>query len=246
MALRKESLACALACAALMGACGDDVEQDGQGEIRVSAYGEAFLEEGIPASAVSDGWAIAFDSFEVAIRDVVVAGVALQDPGVVDLVKPSNEKGQVLGIVAAPAGAHTDASFTIAKLHIVGVATKGRVSKTFDWIFDKAVNYSECETSTEVEADVEATFQITVHADHFLYDSIVSEEPVVAFQAFADADADDDGEITEEELAARDIGAFDPGNDDETDDLWSWLEALSRTVGHVDGEGHCHALPEDA
>jgi hypothetical protein len=95
-----------------------------------------------------------------------------------------------------------------------------------------------------VEKDATAIFQITVHADHLFYDSLVSEEPQLLFQPLADADADQDGDITTEELGATDIGAYDPGNED-LDDLWSFLMAQSRTLGHVDGEGHCQASATD-
>jgi hypothetical protein len=59
----------------------------------------------------------------------------------------------------------------------------------------------------------------------------------------ADADSNDDGEITQAELAESDIGSFDPGSEGDIDDLWSWLVAATRTLGHVDGEGHCEAAP---
>lgn len=219
--------------------CGDDDKGGGVGTVHVTIYGESFIEDGIPASEVSDGWAVTFDAFEVAVRDVVVGGVSLPNPEPIDITTSSDGAGHVLGSVEVPAGRHGDASYTLANLRVRGTATKGDVTKSFAWDFPDAVRYVNCETQTTVKAGGEATFQITVHADHFLYDSLVSEEPEVTFSALAAADADDDGEITQQELAAASIGSFDPGNDDEISDLWSWLVALSRTLGHVDGEGHC-------
>ena len=115
------------------------------------------------------------------------------------------------------------------------------MTKNFDWVFDEEVHYTECETTTSVTEGAASTFQITVHADHYFYDSLVSEDPILVFQGLADADADADGEITRAELEAADIGGLDPGSDGSVDDLWSWLVAQNATLGHVDGEGHCDA-----
>ena len=226
--------------ASAAGACGDDQASDGGvGQIEVTVYGESFIEDGIPASEVSDGWAVSFDLFQVTVRDVTAGGAPLAEPEPVDLAQSSAGKGHVLGSVEVPAGSHDDASYTLSKLHVQGRATKGAETKSFDWTFDEPVHYAHCETATKVDAEGKATFQITVHADHFLYDSLVSEEPTVAFSAFAEADSNGDGLISQDELLTASIGGFDPGNDDEIEDLWSWLVALSRTLGHVDGEGHC-------
>lgn len=227
-----------LSCVVLM-SCGDS--EPGQGSVEVTAYGEAFIEEGIPASEVRDGWAVQFTRFEVRFQDITVAGQRLADPEPIDLTQPSSGAGHVLGTLEVEAGRHRDASFTIASLHVVGRAEKGQEVKTFDWTFDRPVHYHACETTTEVEANGTARFEITLHADHLLYDSLVSEAPELTFQALADADTGD-GVITREELEAASIGAFDPGNAD-IDDLWAWLVALVETLGHVDGEGHCHAEP---
>ena len=88
-----------------------------------------------------------------------------------------------------------------------------------------------------------AAFQITFHPDHLLYDSLVSQEPLLLLPALADADADVGGNIPQPGPAATDIGAYDPGSEDGVDDLWAWLLAQTRTLGHVDGEGHCRATP---
>jgi hypothetical protein len=240
----KRTLLTVLSGAIALSACGYDEKEAGSGTINVTAYGEEYIEEGIPASLLADGWSLQFDSFVVSVRDVVVGDAAMSDPDDVDLSEPSEGEGQELGSVSVKAGSYTSGSYVIDGLHVVGSATKGEETKTFDWTFDGAVQYSGCTNTTKVTDGGSATFQITVHADHFLYDSLVSEEPTASFQSFADADADGNGVITKEELSAKDIGSFDPGNDDEANDLWKWLVALSATVGHVDGEGHCSAAPE--
>lgn len=234
----------ALALLLLLPACGTDDDEAGTGTISVRAYGESFIEAGIPAEDVDDGWAISFSRFDVSVEDIVVGGVALADPEPVDLSVASDGDGHELGTVSVSAGKHGEPSFTLSRVEIEGSAEKGDVSKTFHWVFDSSTKYAHCETSTSVEKDATAVFQITVHADHLFYDSLVSATPQLLFQPLADADTDEDGEITSSELGQVDIGAYDPGNED-TDDLWSFLVAQSRTLGHVDGESHCQATADD-
>jgi hypothetical protein len=225
----------------LLTGCSDDT---GTGTISVRVYGESFIENGIPGDDVDDGWAIAFDRFDVTVRDIVVAAVALADPEPVDVSASSDERGHELGALSARAGQHHEPSFTIARVEVQGSAEKDGVNKTFDWVFDSATRYEHCETTTSVEPDQTGTFQITIHADHLFFDSLVAEEPQLLFQPLAKSDADDDGAITEGELGAADIGGHDPGNED-ISDLWSFIVAQSRTLGHVDGEGHCEATASD-
>jgi hypothetical protein len=231
----------------LLTACGSD--DDGavaadKGTISVRAYGESFIEDGIPAEDVDDGWSITFDRFEVRVRNLRVAGVRLDDPAVVDLAVESSGEGHELASAEVSAGAHREPSFSIDHVEVEGSAERDGTVKSFHWTFAEPTHYSHCETSTTVEPNGHATFQITVHADHLFYDSLVAEEPQLLFDAIAAADEDDDGAVTRTELEARDIGDYDPGNED-ADDLWSWLVAQHRTLGHVDGEGHCEATPEN-
>jgi hypothetical protein len=210
----------------------------GEGEVEVRTWGEAFIEDGIPASELADGWAIEFVRFEVELRDVSVAGASFEDPDPIDLAQSSEGRGQLIGRAAAPAGEHDDATFTLARVQLEGSASRGDVTKTFAWTFDTPVTYMDCEAQTEVPRGGVGELQITVHADHLFYDSLVSEQPALRFDAIAAADTDDDGELTMAELAVTDIGGYDPGNLP-IDDLWSFLSAQAQTMGHVDGEGHC-------
>lgn len=210
---------------------------DGQVEVRV--YGEEFIEEGIPATEMADGWAVTFDQFNVVVEDVRIAGKTTTKPAPLDISKASEGKGQAYDTLTVPGGSHTASSFTISSVKLIGKAIKGDITKTFDWTIAVPTQYSGCETTTVVEESKPGTFQVTVHADHLFYDSLVSEEPDVRFQALADADADMDGVISQAELMTAGIGAYDPGSDNNVTHLWGWLEAQSSTLGHVDGEGHC-------
>lgn len=212
---------------------------DGEGDVTVNVYGEDFIEQGIPAEEMSDDWSVSFDRFVVTIDEVMVGGVEMPPADPVDISVPTDGSGHPIANAIVPTGTHSEPSFAIARVDLSGSATRAGVTKTFDWVFDQEIHYSACETTTEVSDGGSATFQITVHADHFFYDSLVAEEPELAFEALANADTDNDGDIARAELEAADIGSYDPGSDGAVDNLWAWLVAQNRTLGHVDGEGHC-------
>lgn len=229
-------------CAFLGTACSPD---EADGTLLITAYGESYIEDGIPGAEVDDGWTVNFEHFKVTIEDVIVGEEKLTNIDVVDLTKKSSGDGQELGALLLPAGKYTAASFAITQVEVEGEANKGKEKKTFHWVFDRTTEYTKCKatsTITDAEAD---TLQITVHADHLLYDSLVADEPSLLFGPLAAADADDDGEITQEELKKADIGDYDPGSEDGVDDLWAYLSALSTTLGHVNGEGHCSSRARD-
>lgn len=229
---------CTLAVSVVSVACSSP---EGEGTVIVHAYGESFIEEGIPGSEMSDGWEIEFEKFDVAIADINISGQTLKEVINLDLSESSSGKGHELGSLLVPEGDHIHSAYSITRVDIEGEATKGDVTKTFHWVFEHTTRYDECETTTTVDNGGSSTFQITVHADHLFYDSLVAEEPELLFGPLAAADENDDGEITQKELANTDIGAYDPGSEDGIDDLWAFLNAQTKTLGHVDGEGHCHA-----
>lgn len=222
-----------------LAACSDG---GGEGMVEVRVYGEEFIEEGIPAADMADGWEVTFSRFDVSVTDVTVAGVELPDGQTLDISTASNGVGQELTSGLVPTGNHGASSFVITRVELAGMAEKGEDTFTFDWVLDAPTSYDHCDTETRVTTDEPGVFQVTVHADHLFYDSLVSEEPELRFDAFAEADTSGDGEITEAELAAAGVGSYDVGNED-IDNLWDWLEAHARTLGHVDGEGHCDAVP---
>jgi hypothetical protein len=231
----------ALLLTVLCAGCASDDEPSGAGKIAVVAYGESFIEEGISATDMDDGWAIEFSRFDVTLRDITVADTAIAGPATLDVSVASNGAGHEVGRISVSAGEYAEPSFTVERVGVSGRAVRDDRMKSFEWVLDSPTRYEHCETSTVVEDGRTATFQITVHADHLFHDSLVAESPQMLFEPLAAADVDDDGEVTEAELKAADIGAYDPGNED-VDDLWSWLLAQSRTLGHVDGEGHCDAF----
>ena len=212
----------------LLAACGDT---ELAGSITATAYGEAFIEEGIPADAFGDGWAVQFDKFLISIGEprASAGGTVVGDDRmyVVDLAQPSGGDGYELATFEAPAGDPDHYGYRIApssdaiainatpadaealissgySIWLQGRATKDGVTKTLDWGFALKLGLGHCDAGARIDGDA-AIMQATIHADHFFYDDAVSDEPGVAFQLIADSDANDDGAITLAELAARDI-----------------------------------------
>lgn len=144
----------------------------GSGAISFSTWGEEYIEQGIPASELEDGWTITFSRFLVPISAVTVgdqgqvaatqAGGVLYDhvgAGVKTVTSfeslPAKAYGEVsFEIVRATAGLALDASAEQADLdqlladgatlYIEGAATKGAESKAFAWTFSTETRYERC------------------------------------------------------------------------------------------------------
>jgi hypothetical protein len=254
----------------LLAACSEDT-----GSITATAYGEELIEEGIPADAFVDGWTVSFDKFLVSIGNAKAqAGHDHDEVGfdgfyVVDLAKGSNGEGQELATFDAPGGTYDhygyqlepdanatnvnadEADVTALKTNgysiwVRGTATKGTDTKTFDWGFRMRLTYAHCEAGMTIDGD-NVAMQSTIHADHLFYDDAISDEPNVAFDLFAEADANADNTVTLDELAAKDIrtqtryqvGSTRDVEGKEITNLRQFLEYQTTTVGHINGEGHC-------
>jgi hypothetical protein len=154
------------------------------------------------------------------------------------------------------AGNCTEAQLTLMKdngynVYVEGTAMDGTSTITFAWGFTSGTSYSDCHSDEHGEGVVvpdggTETVQFTIHGDHFFYDDLQSEDPSLRFQAIADADGDDDGDVTLEELAAVDLtslplGTYGTGGDGSITNLRQFIEALTHTLVHYRGEGHCHA-----
>lgn len=228
-----------------LAAC-DDGDADDGGTLRVTIYGEPFIEEGIPAEEMVDGWAVTFDSFEVVVSQVDADGTRIDGDSAWELAMNTDGAGQVYGSAELSAGSVEYLGYTLGDVHVVGSAVKDGQTISFDWSIPGDTRYSSCETGQDLSPDAEATSQITVHADHLFYDDLVSEEPNVAFQIIADADTDADGIVTQAELESVDITGEDryQVGDADISDLWAYITAQSATLGHIDGEGHCDAMVE--
>ena len=243
----------------------DDDAPTGEGTWRFTVFGEDFIEQGIPADAFIDGWSVSFDHFYIVISGVNGDGVSLSEAKVFDLAQDSGGAGHLFAEAVAPAQTHDFVGYTVApaasavganiddsivqalvsggfSVQVEGSATKGDVTKNFGWRFTTATPYGPCEISQPLATGGTITSQFTIHADHLFYDDLDSSEPNVAFDLIATADANNDGTITEVELAGVDITGetrYQVGSRTEIGTLWAFIEAQTATLGHIDGEGHC-------
>lgn len=250
-------------------ACDDD--DPGQGPLAVSIYGEEFIEQGIPAGepgcdgCVEDGWAVTFDRFLIVVTAVAIPGVARDDTArVFDLARGSGGAGHPVVTFDLPGGHYHTLDYTVGPaaalvagnaseadvahmgdeglaIYVEGRAERAGEVRTFSWGFADEARYTACEIDADVVEGGEAAAELTIHADHLLYDDLDSGEPQVVFDLIAASDGDGDGDITRAELAARDISAesrYQVGSRP-IDDLWAFITAQTATLGHIDGEGHC-------
>jgi len=144
-----------------------------------------------------------------------------------------------------------------ASVHVEGIATSPTgAKKSFNWSFSPATLFEGChgqQDGKEVEGVLvthggNQNVELTVHGDHLFYDDLQSEEAVPRFQALADADANDDGNITLAELdqvplyaIPIDRGTYGTGALGNVNTLGDYERTLSRTIGHYRGEGSCNS-----
>lgn len=209
-----------------------------EGVVDVRVAGGTFIENGLSASDVDDGWSLDFERFAVTLENIGIAGELLPNPGERDLAQPSEGRGQELGAVAVEADDYGNPGFTVRVLDLSGTATKEGQTKAFSWRFERPTQYFRCGTVTRVPPGGTASFQIGFAAERLLANSLVANTPRYRFQPLADADVDGDGTLTQAELVLRGLGDYDPGEEDITE-LWGWLEAQVRRMVRVDGEGEC-------
>lgn len=225
----------------LLTACG------GTGEWKATTWGEDYIEVGIPAGEFEDGCNATFSTFEVEITEALLLDGNDEVAGDVGSGRydVTIEGPQDLGTADVKATFYDTARFTIApaggdSVHAIGEVTCGMDTKSFDWSFDTSTTY-DCEPEDlTIAANGTSTTELTVHGDHFFYDSL-EEDAVVRGQAIVDADADADGVVTLAELAAVDIAGlgYNVGPYSDVTNLEEFVVFLTKTLGHVDGEGHC-------
>lgn len=142
-----------------------------------------------------------------------------------------------------------------------GTATKDDVAKHFAWGFAIGTRYVECHSEQDgkdeygvvVTNNSEVELQLTTHGDHLYYDRLeASPNPAIVtslrFDTLAAADADEDGEITLEELDAaalntkscsdKAVPCYDPSGLGAATQ-GAFTTSLARTIGHFRGEGEC-------
>jgi hypothetical protein len=201
----------------------------------VQVYGEAFIEEGIPASDFSDGWAVTFDHFLITIADVTAArgqdapALSAPTPRVYELARPTMGVGQPVATAEVPGGAYDNVAYRVRPAPAGVAAAPGADAARASAMAaagesvhvvgtarkgDRTLRFAWGFTSDvlyrgcESEARVDggtARTQLTIHGDHLFFDDLVSEDPKLAFDLVAASDTDGDGQVTKAELQARDI-----------------------------------------
>ncbi|MEM9731402.1 MAG: hypothetical protein AAF997_22705, partial [Myxococcota bacterium] len=104
--------------------------------------------------------------------------------------------------------------------------------------------------------------EVTVHLDHFFFDTYASDDARLRFEAWA-AVAGEDGVITLDDLASQSLSdlrdrngdpivdgeglpvVYDPGPlEIAGSNLRDYTVAAATTTGHFNGEGHCDYITE--
>lgn len=218
------------------------------GDWAVTTWGEDYIEQGIPAAEFEDGCAAHFDSFTVALAEVALLDgdgeVAASVPGgTFALTEPGPH---AVGETAVAAGEYAAARFVVApaggeSVHTAGTLTCGADAVDFDWSFATTSTYRCSATDLGVPAKGGLDTEFTVHGDHLFYDGLEDADAGLQGLPILQADADGDGSVTLDELSAVSIAGLGHtvGQYSEVTDLAAFVTHLTRTLGHVDGEGHC-------
>lgn len=245
----------------LLAACG------GEGTWTLTTWGEDYIEVGIPAEDFADGCSVTYSEFLVTFsgRALVdgngdVAG-EVSGAQVYDLVPAGpHEMGATevradhydrVDATIAPSAGATGGNVTEAQvaalvaaqgsIRAVGTVTCGADTVAFDWVFDTDTTYACEPEDLTIPAGGDDATELTIHGDHLFYDGLEDPDAVVRGEAVVAADADADDVVTLAELSAVSVAAlgYDVGRYSDVTDLAAFVEFLSRTLGHVDGEGHC-------
>lgn len=206
----------------------------------------------------SDGWSIKADKLVVHVTQMTVTGAddvltasaaaVIADfakPGSPSLLSATNRKARVWERFAFEIGPAAEGDVVLAgdvaeadvtrmqkealSILFEGTATFGDQKKTFSWALTTDTLYSDCPAVVVPPNDTGAV-DIVFRADVFFADDPARPD-LLQFQPFADADADGDGAITLEELAAPSgLGA-------------ALEENARRIVGSVHGTGSCTSAP---
>ncbi len=230
----------------------------GSGTLTLTTWGEAYIEEALPASEFEDGYTVHFTRFNVTIADFALAtrtgetGPRLRAPFTVDVAtkgphtvevfeEVEARKWDAVSWAIAPATAGANA------LEVAGTLSKDGVARTFAWNFALDTAYTDCSNDdlgegVTLAAGAEETVELTIHGDHLFYDDLQSPDAKLRGQAIFEA-GESDGDISLADLSAVPLTSL-PSTQYGTggasvDDLGQFVSALARTVGHFRGEGEC-------
>jgi hypothetical protein len=235
----------------------------GSGSWEVEIWGEEYIETGIPSTTFADGCSVTFDQFLLSVASVEVSNgeeATEQDgPFSFDLVQPGPQV--VTSLTELPSGYYDTVTFRVAppsggtdrlstalsgaeaSVHSVGSLTCPSGTVAFDWTFATDTTYVCEPDGLDIPKGGSDTTQLTIHGDHLFYNGLEDPDAAVVGEAIVAADADDDGAVSLAELGAVSVASlgYTVGSHAEVSTLASFLEVLTASLGHIDGEGHCVA-----
>jgi len=255
----------------LVAGCAAPTEDDRYGDLEVTTNAPTAEQPFVTA----DGWSVDYErllvhvaSFEVAGADRVLTASAANllvdyaSPGPKPLLAATVRKARLwedVHFVVAPVGAEELTltseiaapeveAFQKAGLAVFvrGTATRGPEKKTFAWGFTSSTQFGACTGGLTVAPDEATRVNVTMRGDVLFADE-AKEGATTRFAAIAAADADKNGEVTLEELAAIPLetarlagGAY--GGD--AANLAVFVEAQTvRLVGAYGSGGTCTGEP---
>ena len=138
-------------------------------------------------------------------------------------------------------------------LWVEGVAGKADRIKLFSWGFALNTLYQRChaegaasDIGLAVPNDTSVEAELTIHGDRLFYDRLEPGSAVMTtlrFDAIAEADADDDGLVTLEELDASPLDLNRYAVEAlEAATLGDFVRELARGLGHFNGNGECTVI----
>ena len=221
----------------------------GSGDWVVTTWGEEYIEQGIPDSAFDDGCSLVYDTFDITLTEAALLDGDGEVAGEIEgtqVFHMTTIGVQDVGTAAVPATHYATARFTIAPdggdaVAVAGNLTCGGATVAFDWAFDTDTTYLCEPEALTIPAGGEQGTELTIHGDHLFYDGLENADALLRGEAILAADADGDGEVTLDELDAVDVASlgYQVGQYSEEATLGDFVSFLTRTLGHVDGEGHC-------
>lgn len=240
--MNTRTLALSLSALCALSACDDD-QSGGTGSMELTAYGEEYLDYGINAPDMADGWTITFESFKVTVREVEIAGELWTTGNTVDMTQGSAGSGVAFGKGDFPSGTHDSASFILGERSVSGRASKGSEEKRFNWRFTDEVHYQNCDTTVRVPIDSQGVFEVTLWVEKLFANSLSNPRAPLYFGPLAAADANNDGSITQAELQATALPSSYESDDANITSLWGFIAKQSQVLVRANGEGRCQVVP---
>lgn len=233
----------------------------GGGTWEVSVSGAGGVEDAIPAASFADGCSVSFSLVNVVFTSIALhdadspVAEALAGPAVWELTEPGPHRVASLEahagyydrvqVTVAPAAGATlnglDSYDEASSVVVAGTLSGPDRTVAFDWRFALDQSWL-CEPAdlTLPPGGADSTV-VTVFGDHLFYDGLVNADAVLRGLPMLAADADVDGAVTLDELAAVDVAplGYRVGGRADVTTLRDHVEALAAQMVHLDGATEC-------